>query len=62
MPKNLFCKSFFTIQYLLGSKLKATIIVNICATEFDFINEKFAGIVYKRLKIQPQRLIKLKPI
>ena len=62
MPKNLFYKSFLTIQCILGNKIKATILIDTCATRFGFINEKFAEIVYKKLEIQPQRLTKPKPI
>ena len=52
MPEDLFCKSFLTIQCTLGNKIKATILINICAIEFNFIDKKFAEIVYKRLEIQ----------
>ena len=51
MLKNLFCKSFFTIQYILGNKIKAIILVDTYATEFNFIYEKFIEIIYKKLKI-----------
>ena len=62
MLEDLFCKSPLTIQFTLGNKIKAIILVNTCATKFSFINEKFTEIVYKRLEIQPQRLTKPKPI
>ena len=38
------------------------ILVYICATGFGFIDEIFAEIVCKKLEIQPQHLIKPKPI
>ena len=62
MPEDLFCESPLTIQYTLGNKIKATALVDICATRFGFIDEKFAEIVYEKLEIQPQRLTKSKPI
>ena len=62
MPEDLFCKSSLTIQYTLGNKIKATTLVDICATGFGFIDEKFAKIICKKLEIQPQRLTKPKPI
>ena len=40
----------------------ATILTNICATRYDFIDKKFAETVCQVLKIEPQRLIKLKQI
>ena len=62
MPKNLFCKSFLNIQCTLGNKIKVTTLIDTCAIGFGFINEKFVEIICKRLEIQPQRLIKPKPI
>lgn len=62
MLKDLFCKSFFTIQYILGNKINVIILVNTCAIKYSFINEKFTRIVYQTLEIEPQCLIKLKPI
>lgn len=58
MPKNLFCDSFFTIQNILSNKIKAIIFVNIYATSFSFIHQKFAKIVCKKLEIKLQCLIK----
>ena len=60
--RDLFCESPLTIQCTLGNKIKATTLVDTCATGFGFINEKFAEIVCERLEIQPQRLTKPKPI
>ena len=51
MLKDLFYKSFLGIQYTLGNKIKATKLDNIYAAKFDFIDEKFIKIVYKRLEI-----------
>ena len=51
MLEDLFCKSFLTIQYILGNKIKATILVDSCAIGFDFIDKKFAKFIYKRLEI-----------
>ena len=62
MPEDLFCESPLTIQCTLGNKIKATTLVDTCATRFGFIDENFAEIVCKKLEIQPQRLTKLKPI
>ena len=62
MPKNLFCKSFLTIQCILDKKIKAIRLVDACAIRFGFIKKKFAKIVCERLEIQPQRLTNLKPI
>ena len=46
MPKDLFYKSSFIIQYILGNKIMATILANISITEYSFINEEFMEIVY----------------
>ena len=62
MPEDLFCKSPLTIQCILGSKIKETILVHIYATGFGFIDKKFAEILCKKLEIQPQCLTKPKPI
>ena len=62
MPEELFCESPPTIQCILGNKIKATTLVDTCATRFGFINEKFAEIVCERLEIQPQCLTKPKSI
>ena len=62
MSEDLFCESSLTIQCTLGNKIKATTLVDTCATGFGFIDEKFAEIVCKKLEIQPQRLTKPKPI
>lgn len=51
LSENLFCKNLLTIQYTLRNKIKVTILVNTCATRFSFIDEKFAGIICKKLKI-----------
>ena len=62
MLEGFFCKSLLTIQYTLGNKINATRLINICATGFNFIDEKFAEIIYEKLEIQSQRLTKPKPI
>ena len=51
LPEDLFYKSFFLIQCILGNKIKATTLVDTCATRFGFIDEKFAEIVCERLEI-----------
>lgn len=51
MPKNLICKNYFKLQCILGKKIKATIIANTCATEYGFIDERFAETIYYILKI-----------
>lgn len=60
MSKDLFCESFLIIQHTLGNKIKAISLVDICATRFGFINEKFVEMIYKRLEIQPKYLTKPK--
>ena len=62
MPEDLFCESLFTIQCILGKKIKAIILVDTCATRFGFINNKFAEIICHILEIQLQRLTRLKLI
>lgn len=49
MLKNLFFKSFFTIQYILINKIMAIILVDTYATEYSFINKKFMETVYQIL-------------
>ena len=53
MPKDLFCKSLFTIQCTLGNKIKVTTLVDICATGYGFIDEEFAETVCQVLEIKP---------
>lgn len=60
MLKNLFFKSFFTIQYILINKIMAIILVDTCAIEYSFINKKFVKTVYQILQIKLQYLIKTK--
>ena len=62
MPKDLFCKSLFTIQYILGNKIRATILADTYATGYSFIDEEFAETVCQVLEIEPQHLIKPKQI
>lgn len=59
MLENLFCEIFLIIQYTLGIKIKVIILVDLYTTRLGFINEKFVKIIYKKLEIQPQHLIKL---
>lgn len=47
IPEDLFCKSFFTIQYTLGNKIKAITLVAIYIIEFGFFDKKFAEIICK---------------
>ena len=58
MPKDLFCESLFTIQFILGNKIMATTLADTCVTGYGFIDEKFAETVCQNLKIELQRLIK----
>lgn len=51
LPKNLFCKSFFIIQYMLNDKINTIILIKIYIIRFGFITEKFAKIVCKKLEI-----------
>lgn len=62
MPKDLFCESPFIIKCILGNKIIAIILANICATRYCFIDEEFAEKVCQVLEIEPQRLIKPKQI
>ena len=62
MPKDLFCESPFTIQCILGKKIRATTLADTCATGYGFIDEEFAETVCQVLEIEPQRLIKPKQI
>lgn len=50
MPNDLFCEGSITIQYILGNKIKVTILISIYATGFGFINKKFMGIICKILR------------
>lgn len=58
MPKNFFCKSFFTIQCMLGNKIMAITLANTYTTRYSFIDKKFAKTVWQVLEIKLQRLIK----
>lgn len=58
--EDLFYKSYLTTQYTLGNKIRATTLVNIYATKFGFIDKIFAKIIYQKLEIELQCLIKLK--
>ena len=60
MLKDLFYKSPFTIQYILGNKIMATILANTYVTGYGFIDKKFAEIVCQILEIESQYLIKPK--
>lgn len=51
MLDNLFYEIFIIIQYILGNKIKAITFIDICTIGFDFINKKFAEIIYKSLEI-----------
>ena len=62
MPKDVFCKSYFTIQYILENKIKATTLADTYSIRYGFINEKFVEIICQILEIKPQRLIKIKKI
>lgn len=62
MPKNLLCRSSFTILCILRKKIKAIIVADTYAPEYDFLLEDFAETVYQVLEIEPQRLIKIKQI
>ena len=51
MPKDLLYKSPFIIQYTVGNKIMATILANIYAISYSFIDKKFVETVCKFLKI-----------
>ena len=53
MPKDLFCESPFTIQCILGNKIRATTLADTCATGYGFIDEEFAKIICQVLEIEP---------
>lgn len=50
------------IQCTLRNKIKVTILADICATRYSFIDEKFVKIIYQVLKIASQHLINPKQI
>lgn len=52
MSENLFYKSFFIIQYILGNKINAIILVNIYTIRYGFINKKFSEVIYQMFKIK----------
>ena len=52
MPKDLFCKNFFTIQCTLGNKIMATTLTNTYATGYSFINKEFVETVCQVVEIQ----------
>ena len=62
MPKDLFCKSFVTIQCIQGNKIGVTTLADTCATGYGFIDKEFAKTVCQVLEIELQRLIKPKQI
>ena len=62
IPKDLFYKSFFTIQYILETKIMATILANIYTTGYSFIDKDFTESVCQILEMETQRLIKPKQI
>lgn len=49
---SLFYKSFLIIQYILGDKIKTTILFNLSITRFRLIKKKFAKIVCQSFEIQ----------
>lgn len=51
MPKDLFYESPFIIQYTIGNKIMATILADIYAIRYGFIDEKFVETICKVLKI-----------
>ena len=53
MPKDLFCKNSFIIQYTLGNKIIATTLANTCATKYDFIDKKFVKTICQVFEIKP---------
>lgn len=52
MPKDLFWKSLFTIQYILADKIIVIVLANIYTTRYDFIDKKFVKIVCQVLKVK----------
>lgn len=50
--EDLFYKSILTIQYTLRMKINIFTIINTYAIEYDFVNEKFAKILYQILEIE----------
>lgn len=51
LPEDLFCENFLIIQCILDNNINATTLIDTYAIEFDFINKKFARIIYKKLEI-----------
>lgn len=62
MLEDLFCENPIINQYILGNKIKRISLDNGCATEFSFIDDKFAQTFCHILKIQLLYNIKLKTI
>lgn len=56
MPKNLFYKNFFIIQYTRGNKIIVTILIDICTTRYYFINDKFVEKVCQIIEIKLQQI------
>ena len=54
MLEDFFCEGLFTIQCIKENIIKPTTLVDIYATGFGFIDEKFAGNVCKRFEIPSQ--------
>ena len=50
------------MQCILGNKINAITLVDICATRYGFIDKKFTEIVCQMLEIELERLTKPKPI
>lgn len=62
MSNNFFCKSFFRIQYILKSQVKAITLAGTYSTEYYFIDKKFVEIICQVFESKPQCLIKFKQI
>lgn len=60
MPKNLFYKSLFIIEYILKSKITAIILVNTYTDSYDFIDKEYIEKICRVFKNKLQYLIKLK--
>lgn len=51
MPKNLFCESLFTIECILGKKIIARTLANICATGYGSLMKNLRKLFAKILKL-----------
>lgn len=52
MPKNLFYKNFFVIQYIPKNKNDIKILIDIYTIRYNFINKNFMEIICQMFEIK----------